>query len=165
MKGGDVMQAVCLCVHPHCVTQVYRLDNKQYVYVLSPIGWLQTWIRLLRRLYHWDRITDQFWTAGVNARAYCQFHSISQKQKMFRHDHSVTLFRCFPCKPACEGVLQCVKLSCISPPAIEHTLVWSLQPAGNSQNCPKSLIVSDRPRLSQLQQHICCDLCWSGKRR
>lgn len=26
---------VCVCVHPNCVTQVYRLDNKQCLCVLS----------------------------------------------------------------------------------------------------------------------------------
>lgn len=90
-----------------------------------------------------------------------QWHK--KHQRMLCHDHRVTLFQHFPWKPAGEGVLQCVKLSCISPPAMEHTSVWSPQPAGNSQNCPNSLILSDRPHLSQLQQHMCCDLCWSGR--
>lgn len=35
VESDDVMLAVCLCVHPHCVTQVYRLDNKHNVCVCS----------------------------------------------------------------------------------------------------------------------------------
>lgn len=60
VESSDVMLAVCLCVHPHCVTQVYRWDNKQRVF--SPIGSLQACIRLFKRLslHHWDRITDHF---------------------------------------------------------------------------------------------------------
>lgn len=43
VESSDVMLAVCLSVCPHCMTQVYRLDNKQCVCVcvLSPIGRLQ----------------------------------------------------------------------------------------------------------------------------
>lgn len=44
VESGDVIQAVCLCVHPHCVTQVYGLDNNSgsvCMCVLFPIGRLQ----------------------------------------------------------------------------------------------------------------------------
>lgn len=63
--GSDVKQTgfffwffLCVCVHPNCVTQVYRLDNKQCLCVLSywPAAGMNQTVQVTVLLHSGDEI-------------------------------------------------------------------------------------------------------------
>lgn len=167
---------LCLCVHPHCVTQVYRLDNKLCVFVcecvLSPFGRLQAWIRLFKRLYHCtieiesqSRFKEVAWMAGWLKKRYCQFHRVRGRSAAWISTKpswglcaipTLQFSKIFQCNLTSEDVLQCARL------------YWNgthlSQISAACRQLPKlsnPLLVSDRPHLSQ-SQHLCCELCSSA---
>lgn len=66
-----------LCVHPNCVTQVYRLDNKQSLCVLShwPAAGMNQTVQVTVLLHSGDEILLLRRWDGEKSR-FCQFHKV-----------------------------------------------------------------------------------------